>query len=528
MSRRSRLRWLFLGVGLSAGLAPAGHGQILPITAPKGKLRFDFGGRFDVYDWRWNDGHREEAAADFNRSSADATFIPGLADAETRLERITGLSEVNLSLGRAIANQNVKVGALGVGAALGITRWLTLYGNVPIVRVRVTPRFVLDTTSATAGLNGANPVLGSPVVQSAASGFLGQLSQVMLNLQVAITRGDYDADPNRKALAQQTLARANQLYADLNALLSQPTTAAAFLPRDQTTIAARVKQAIRDLQTTLQGLGITGFTLLPPFPSSAVTDDQFLAFITNPDGSIVARPLKEAPETIYIGDVELGAAVALIDRFPSGRYGRGLRTVLATTVRLRTARLPRPNQFFDVGTGDRQPDVETSLTTDVAAGRMGARFQGSFNLQLPGNQNRRVAPPSMPLAPAGTLAGVRRDPGDVLRLSAQPFIRLAPLLSLFGSIDYWRHGEDQYNYVTGQPPIPGVDVQALATGSRSDALLVAGGISFSHTGIDKRGRVRTPLDASIRYQRIIRSQNGIVPDANTVRIDLRLYAGLWR
>jgi len=526
MPRRRRLSWLLIWVGLSVLLLPVSQAQVLPITVPKGKLRFDFGGKFELYDWRWRDGAREEAAADFQRSVVDPTFLPGLTDAEARLKRITGLSTVDLSLGRSAASRLVKLGTLGIGLAAGVTRWLTVFGNVPIVRVKVQPRFVLDTATATAGVNGANDVFGNAVTQGAARAFLGQLAQARANLLANLARGDYDADPNTKALAQRTVTRIEQLLADIGPLL-EGTTAPAFFPLDRSATATRVKQVVQDLQATLQTLMVTTLTTLPPFPSSAVSDDEFLDFVTNPQGPIAARPFRDVPETIYVGDVELGAAVALVDRFPAGRYGAGFRTVLGATARLRTARLPRSDRFFEAGTGDRQPDIETSLTTDLSAGRLGARLQASYNLQLPGNQNRRVAPLTQPIAPSATLAGVRRDPGDVLRLSAQPFLRLAPLLSMFGSLDYWRRGEDRYSYVTGQPPIPDVDIQVLAAGSRSTALLVAGGISYAHAGIDKRGRTRLPLDASLRYERIIRSGTGIVPDANTVRIDLRFYTGLW-
>jgi len=205
----------------------------------------------------------------------------------------------------------------------------------------------------------------------------------------------------------------------------------------------------------------------------------------------------------------------------------GIRTVLDGTVRLRTAQLDRPDRLFDVGTGDRQPDVELSLVTDLAVGRLGARLTGGYNLQLPGNQNRRVTPRDQPIAPATSLAGVRRDPGDVLRLSAQPFFRLAPYLMLYGGVDYWSRGVDEYSYVAGQPDIEGVDLAVLADGSESTFITVNAGLTYSHSGIDKLGRRKLPMDASFRYQRIVRSQTGILPDAHLVRIDLRFYTRLF-
>jgi hypothetical protein len=57
--------------------------------------------------------------------------------------------------------------------------------------------------------------------------------------------------------------------------------------------------------------------------------------------------------------------------------------------------------------------------------------------------------------------------------------------------------------------------------------MLAGGMSFAHSGLDKKGERKLPMDASIRYERIVQSGLGIFPDFNTVRIDLRFYGRLF-
>jgi hypothetical protein len=285
---------------------------------------------------------------------------------------------------------------------------------------------------------------------------------------------------------------------------------------------------IRDLQNTLAGFpGVTSFSALPPLPTTGLDDAGLTRYLTDPDGPIAAAPFDDVPPISFIGDIELGAGLSLLDRFPRTTDGHGIRAALETTVRLRTARLDTPNRFLDIGTGDRQPDIEVALVTDIGLGRFGVRLDGGYNLQLAGNQNRRVAPPGQ-LAPANTLAGLRRDPGDVLRLAARPFFRLAPNLMLSGSVDYRRQGADVYEYVSGQPPIEGVELSALAVGTRADALLLGAAVTFSHSGLDRFGVLGMPLDASARYQRIASSTFGREADSHVMRNDLRFYTRAWR
>lgn len=519
MSRGAALVLLGLALGRPAAA------QLLPLTVPKGKLRVDPFGRFESWDRRWRGGTREDAATDFIRSPLDPSFVPDLGPAEARLGRITGLSDASLSLGRSTAAQLVNRGTLGMGGALGVSRWLTLFVTVPLVRVKVRSRFDLDTLGATAGLNAAHPVFGNP---AAAAAFFGEMATALAGLESRIASGAFDQDPALKSLAQATAARGRMLEAELQALLTQAETASPFAPRAESDVGLAVIQAIRDLQTTLGGLGVSGFARLPPLPTGPLTAAQFADYVTNPAGPIAARPFGEAPEIQYVGDVELGAAISLVDRFPKEAFGTGLRAALEATVRLPTAQLDQPDRFFDVGTGDRQPDLAVTLVTDLAAGRLGVRLTGGFDLQLAGGLDRRVTPPDRPLAPASALAAVRRDPGDVWRVSARPFLRLAPYLSVFGAVEYWRRGTDAFRYAAGQAPIEGVDIAVLASGSEADALLLSGGVSFSHSGVGRGGPGGLPLDANLRYQRIARSKTGSLPDVHDVRLDFRFYTAVWR
>jgi len=283
---------------------------------------------------------------------------------------------------------------------------------------------------------------------------------------------------------------------------------------------------IQNLQNRFTSLDLPSFSGTPPLPGSSFTGSDYTAYLTNPDGPIAAKPFDEVPALSYVGDVEIGAVVRLLDHFPASSYGKGMRSALETTVRLRTARLDTPDRFLDVGTGDRQPDLEVNLVTDVGAGRIGTRVRVGYNLQLAGNQNRRIAPPGV-IAPANTLAGLRRNPGDVIQAGLQPYYRIAPYLAIGASLDYWRRGRDAWDYAAGQPPLEGLDPNVLAEGSKADAALFGLSLIYTHSGVDRHGRQRLPLDARIRWQRVASSFTGRVADSHVVMVDLRFYGNLF-
>ena len=496
--------------------ARPGAAQVLPVTVPKGVLRFDFDGEFRTWDWRWHDGTREEWADPLSQAMLGRTAVAGVGAADSVLRRITGLPTVALSVGSSRATALVNYGTIGFGGSVGLTRRLTVFGRVPFVQAQVRSRFTFDGSTATAGL----------AVAGANQGLLDQLGGALGDLSQAIASGAFDADPARKALAQQTLDRGSELQADLGTLLGgSPGTP--FAPLESSAAGMATATAVTSLAQTLESLGIATLTAGVVLPTAPLSEDEFNAFVTDPAGPVAIRPITGFPILSTIGDVELGAAYALVDRFPESDYATGIRSVVRATVRLPTATLDRPSLVADLGTGDRQLDLQGEILTDFTSGRFGARVTGGYNLQLAGTLTRRVAPLSMPFPPAASLATVRRDPGDVWWLGAQPFVRLAPYLSLGGTFEYYTKGRDGYRYA-GQAPAAGVDPDVLSEGSRQTAVLLGGALSYAHSGLDKRGRQKMPMEASIRYQRIVTSSDGIVPDANQVLLRLRFYTRLWR
>ena len=135
------------------------------------------------------------------------------------------------------------------------------------------------------------------------------------------------------------------------------------------------------------------------------------------------------------GDFEVGAVYTLID---APRF----RLAATGIVRFPTGLADRPDDFFDVGTGQGQTDIEGRLTADFVRGPLGARLSAGYNRQLAGTLERRIS--AAPLAYAATLAEVSRDPGDEMTLGFEPFLRLAPGFALTLGVHRWSRGAEEF------------------------------------------------------------------------------------
>lgn len=492
--------------------------QLPPLTAPKGLFRLELGGRLDNWDRMFFAGVKRDAAGDFVRDPADGTWLPALAESEQRIRAITGIqSALSLSLGKTSSHSLVNVGTESIGAAYGVTRRLTLFGTIPIVRVRVQEVFALDSAGATAGLNPANPVFGTVEGANELSGFFNQLTAALTTLSNQLAAGSFDSDPAKKALAEATLARGTALQSDLEDFYAS----AIFIPLAGTSGAAAVNGSVDSLRSRLATDFSIPFAATPLFPTTGLAPEALEGFATNPDGPIQAQPF-EPPILRGIGDIEVGAAYLWLDhRPPAG--GLAVRSALQGTVRLRTGKLGRPDGVFDLPTGDRQPDVQGDLVTDVGAGRLGARITARYVVQLPARLTRRVTPPDQPLAPASTLAQLERDPGEILEGALEPYLRIAPHFSIVGGIRHWTKGTDKYSYAPNQQPIPGTTPEVLATGSQQNGTVLSAALSFVHDGLRRDGTAGVPIDAILRGELVVGSSQGRVPVKQSISLSLRLY-----
>ena len=502
-----------------AAVTPAAA-QLPALGVPRGKLRVELSGRFTDWTQRFRDGTKEEAAADFIRSNADAAWLPTLGETEAVLARIVGAPTPGLSLGRTDASVLASAGAGGIGLAFGITSRLTVFGNLPFVRMRVQQTLGLDSTAANLGLNPAHPAFGTDAGRAQAVLLLNELGAVLATLGLRLQSGDYDADPALKALAEATLARGTAMRTDLDALFGE-LSGSPFLPVAGTAAATTLAGAIDQLRATLEtNLQVPGFTASAPLPVQRVSGEEFLSVVTAAGGPFAFRPLP-SPIIMATGDAELGASFTWLDR--RSATGRGFRSVLLGTARLPTGYLARSDELLALSSGDRQLDVQGDLVTDLEAGGFGARLTGRYVYQRPGRIDRRVRDPDQPIAASRLLTQLVRDPGDIIEGMVEPYMRIAPSLALVGGARLWSKGEDRWSYAPGTAGIPGVDPQLLGRGSRERAVALSAGVSFVHSGLRRDGTQGQPMEAGLRYEWVAASSAGRVAATRAVSILLRFY-----
>ena len=503
---------------LACLLAPtAVRAQLAPVGVPAGVFRVDLDAGMDVWDHRWRDGTREPFGADLSSAAAGSDLLPSLADADARVGRITGIAGYRTNLGALATDAQAEDSRLYIGGALGLTRSITIFGRMPLVRVRVETHYALDPATADAGVNPGT---------TEQDGFFQQFDASLDALEARISAGDFDADPALKARAQAALNDGGTLRDDLFGLLADPVTASPFVPTATSTAGTAITARVTSLQTSLSNdFGVSGFSAAPVLPTEAASSDAFVSALADPTGPIATRP----GETLitFRGDAEAGVAVTLVDHWDQGKHRGGLRAAVEGLVRLPTGRVAQSDRVLTLGTGDGQTDVEGRATVDLGGGRWGLRAEGMYNRQLADDYLVRVAPQTQPLAPVDRLSAVHRDPGDVVSLAVRPFFRLAPTFAIQGTAMIWRRGTDEVTYLTPDDEIPGVDAAVVAQDTKTSATVVGIGMTYSSPGRFREGGTGMPVDASWSYERIVRAGDGIVPDRHSFRARFRAYFKLF-
>lgn len=519
------LRRLFpalFGLLLSAsGLAA----QLPLITIPTGTLRIEFGGGFMPAIQQWVAGARWPLGGLLTTTTLGSTSTPLIADLSNQLAELTGHSTGVLSLGgvRATAEHERGVGTIGLG--LGVTSRLSLFVTVPIVMVRSRYQMTYDTVGASVGLNPSHPSLGNSAGQATAVTFFSQFDTAMSTLAARTARGDFANDPTTLALARQMLTDGATLRSTLYALLIDPTRAMPVLPTATSSDGIALLARITSFRNAFgDQLGVSGFTAAPTLPNAPLSSRDFNTLLTSKDGFGLAAP-DDRPRTA-LGDIEAGLAFQLLRR---GLLGdRWLSLWTRGLIRFPNGSLPRATQLFDQGTGDRQFDAEFSGIVEFGRGALGLRSELTYTHQFARVLLGTIGGPDQLLVPAHRAAALSRKLGDVVSLTARPFLRMAPHLALTGMASYWRKGTDVYGYATGQGEIPGASLSELEGGTAADALQLGLGLSYVHPGGIRNATMLMPVEAGLAIERTVSSGRGIVPSSLTTRMTFRVYKPIFK
>jgi hypothetical protein len=499
--------------------------QFPPLTVPRGLFRAELTGTFASASQRLRNGETEPLGADFVRNALDSDFFGGLETADDLLQSITQLPDARINLGASSASHQVTVGTAGIGLAYGLTGRITLFGHLPIVRVKVRSTFDL-VGDGTAGFNPADPLFGTPEGETQSVQFFLGFDAALSTLEQKIAAGDYDADPAQRALAEATLASGTTLRNNLHALVLGTGTASPFLPVATSPVGAAVLSEVTGLQTILStDLGVAGFANLPALPEAPLTSEEFDGFISNPAGPVAGS--LATPSLGALGDAEVGVAITLADGLTGSTTGRGVRLAAQGLVRLPTSFLSDNRRFFDVGTGDKQTDVEGTMVLDLVAGKFGARAMGSYTLQMAGTAERRITRPDQPIALASRLARVSRNPGDLISVGFTPMFRLADRFGLMGGVAWRRKGSDAVTLAGGQDPLPDASPDLLAIDTDGSWTTATAGLLYTVPMRVENGKTHMPLDAGVAWESVINASGPLrVAKTATVRFWLRVYGRL--
>ena len=512
--------------------APPLSAQLAPVGAPKGTLRFTIGGTFESGDRRLFEGRGEDFLADFGSPALGSDRFAFLRAADSVIGQVIGQPSYKINLGALRANGLLTVGTGTIGAALGVTRKLTLFANVPFVTIQVKARLREDSSTADAGFNPAHPTLGTAADQTAANTFFSNFQAALDNLDARISSGAYAGNPALLNLATEIAQRGAQIRSGL-ASITNASSASPFLPTASSTTGIAVANVIRALQDTLANrLGVSSpFTDAPVLAASRLGQGDVTGFVSNPAGPIDAMPLVGA-KLSRMGDMDVGAVYTLVDRFDRiGHRPGGFRLAAQGLLRLPTGLRDNPDNLLQLGTGNGRYELGASGTADFGSGLWGARLNGGYLHRFSALRVRRVTSPDQPYVDASRLTNVRYKAGDVVQFGGRPFLRLARNLAIHGIVDYWREAAGSATYYRVVDAIPGVPAGLLVEQSKRSALAIGGGVTYVGRAVSEcqpGHRCGFPIDASWNYSNVISATGGRVPQVWTTNLEIRWYQRLWR
>lgn len=542
-------------VAVLVGVAPALHAQ--RVTGPwedatiaaRGVLRIGISPRWEQWKERHDaSGQREPLGAAVSTdglggrlpfvSGARVPFVAGLAPA---LSVLSGLPSPPLSLGALRTRLDATQALTQISLEYGLTPRIGLQALIPYVknRVHVLPIVNQGAIGATIGFNPALAFAGArqqnglvvTTIGTAATRLSGELTRCLGSADPTCTAINADRSG---ALALVQLA--SQVSGALGSVYGTATTAGAlYAPVAGSPLHSAIDARLTTLNTQFRtflgaptsGEWITGRPVAA-VPMAAADLDELLG---GDAAGILARPLGDY-EHSHVGDIEVGAKYVLLDTFGppaiSPLPGRGaMRLAVAGVYRLGTGQLDLPDDFTDIGTGDRQADLELRGLFDFAFGpRLWMSSVFRLGIQRPDRAVRRIPSSVADVFPeAVTKFLIRRDLGDAMELEFAPRYVPNDEFSISARYRYRSKGLDAYtgtfpvNSVDGTPMT--LDASVLGTGTEQKEHQVGFAVTYSTVRANSRGSAKWPLEVSLLHTQVM-SGSGI-PRIQMNGVALRLY-----
>lgn len=524
-------------------------------VVPKGLFRFGVQPTWGRSNERFSDGLNgrtrgaaERLGVDYDVDSLGPSRFEPLRPLTAALQTLAGKSGIASSLGRLRVDFDYSAVTTPISLEYGLTRRITLGVLVPYVKTR-TEVSLNPNPGRNEGTMGINPSRTKAAALAQNLVLFTQIGQAVSQLQAQLTACVGSTAPACAAINADR-AKAAQLAATGSAVAAAVTSiygtkageGSPYAPVEGSTlqkeIAARLATLSSDFATFLGApTGRPGWIESRPVGAPLMGLADFNTIVRDSAFGIAAVPI-ETVERSHIGDVEFGAKVLLYDglgtRPPQRVDWSGFRFRLAVggAYRLGTGQLHSPDDFADVGTGDRTNDIEGRVFADFLFGRrFWTSVVGRYGVQQVDEQFMRI--PDVPNAPFPALYRrqfVTRDLGDYYVAEVSPRLTLTDALMMSATYSVAHKGEDAY---TGSFPVTNLageqvtlDASVLNAGTeRTEQRLVAG-FTYSSMAAYYRGRSKLPLEVSYMVGQSM-SGSGQAMKTFTQAIGVRLYSRLF-
>jgi hypothetical protein len=274
-----------------------------------------------------------------------------------------------------------------------------------------------------------------------------------------------------------------------------------------------------------------------PVPATMMAYTDFQKILTDSAFGILAVPLESVTRG-HLGDIAVGAKLLLFDGFGAWRDAAhppgGMHARLATSVyyRLPIAQIESADNFADIGTGDRQPDVDVRAFADILfSRRFWTSFIARYSVQLADHPDMRITDtPGDPFPAAYRRQTVQRDLGDVVEGEVTP--RWTPSdYFAFGATYRFRHkAKDVYKGTFTVTDLTGatreLDAATLGIATAQDEQDLAFAVSYSSVLAWQRGRARWPLEVTLSRSQVLTGINAL-PRWTVTSITMRYYSRLF-
>ncbi|MBA3560584.1 MAG: hypothetical protein H0W30_18540 [Gemmatimonadaceae bacterium] len=512
-------------------------------TVRRGTVRFSLATSSTRFDSRYGSSPGDRSAVPLGLpltfDSIGVAQLPSLLPLRSALRQLTGISTLDVNLGRSNTRIDATIHTFPLGVELGVTDRLSIGMLVPIVRTRAEVSFntALDRNGANLGLN---PAFGNEVLRDQNDVLFAQLGAAGDALSARISECQSTPSGSNCGIILQ---RGPAELANTALLLSglvEVYEISAFVPTTGSAADVSIRSNVQALAATYTDvLGLRDSQNQPLISSAGPASARTIpgasalnAILTDPDIGFGTEPIATTVRT-GIGDIEVGAKLQVINTLSEQQRlispgGFHFRSALSGVARLGTGTPDSPDNLVDIGTGDGQTDIEARSQSDLVFGRkFWLSVVGRYGWQLSGQTVLRITDVTSPLVAAFGRGEVERDPGDYAELEITPRFVFNEFFSVSGQYKYRRKEQDRHtgqfsstdavgDSVTIRPTI--LDANTEQRESR-----ISAGISYSTVAAHRRGRVRYPLEVFVQHVESISGSGANVPKIRQQIVQLRLY-----